>query len=243
MNGWQWTMAAAGALLFGMSKSGLAGLGVFAIAIFAILFPQGFASSGVVLPMLICADFFAVGLYRRHAVWPHVGKLMPWVVVGILAGCGLMWWLRDYTVLARRLIGMTVLLMVGLHLLRRRAGANVPHTWWFVALMGLLAGVTTMMANAAGPVLVLYMLAVGLPKMEFIGTGAWFFLIVNLLKVPFSRGLDLITPETLRFNLVLAPVIISGVFVGRAIVARVNQRMFESVVLGLSALAGVRLLW
>jgi len=243
MNGWQWTMAAAGALLFGMSKSGLAGLGVFAIAIFAILFPQGFASSGVVLPMLICADFFAVGLYRRHAVWPHVGKLMPWVVVGILAGCGLMWWLRDYTVLARRLIGMTVLLMVGLHLLRRRADANVPHTWWFVALMGLLAGVTTMMANAAGPVLVLYMLAVGLPKMEFIGTGAWFFLIVNLLKVPFSRGLDLITPETLRFNLVLAPVIISGVFVGRAIVARVNQRMFESVVLGLSALAGARLLW
>jgi len=243
MSHWEWALAAVGALLFGISKSGLAGLGVFGVAIFALLFPQGFASSGVVLPMLICADVFAVAAYRRHAVWSHIGRLMPWVVVGIVAGCGLMWWLREETVLARRLIGVTVLTMVGLHCWRRQAEADVPHTRWFAVLMGLLAGVTTMMANAAGPVMVLYMLAVGLPKMEFIGTGAWFFLIVNLLKVPFSRGLNLITPETIRLNLVLAPVIISGVFLGRAIVARVNQRVFESVVLALSALAGARLLW
>ncbi|MBM3859308.1 MAG: sulfite exporter TauE/SafE family protein [Verrucomicrobia bacterium] len=243
MSHWEWGLAAVGALLFGISKSGLAGLGVFAIAIFALLFPQGFASSGIVLPMLVCADIVAVTIYRRHAVWAHVGKLMPWVLVGILAGCGLMWWLREYTGLARRLIGATVLVMVGLHLLRRRADPNVPHTWWFVALMGLLAGVTTMMANAAGPVLVLYMLAVGLPKMEFIGTGAWFFLIVNLLKVPFSWGLDLITPETLRLNVVLVPVILVGVIVGRVVIERVNQRVFETVVLWLSAVAGARLLW
>jgi uncharacterized membrane protein YfcA len=243
MNGWQWTLAAAGAILIGMSKAGLAGLGVFAVAIFAMLFPQGFASSGIVLPMLICADIVAVSAYRRHAVWSHLWKLMPWVVVGILAGCGLMWWLREHTALARRLIGATVLVMVTLHLLRRRADANVPHTWWFAALTGFFAGVTTMMANAAGPVLVLYMLAVGLPKMEFIGTGAWFFLIVNLLKVPFSRGLSLITPETIHLNLTLAPVVIGGVFLGRVIVARVNQSAFESVVLALSAMAGARLLF
>jgi uncharacterized membrane protein YfcA len=243
MNGWQWALAAAGAILIGMSKAGLAGLGVFAVAIFAMLFPQGFASSGIVLPMLICADIVAVAVYRRHAVWAHVGKLMPWVVVGIVAGCGLMWWLREHTALARRLIGVTVLVMVGLHLLRRRADANVPHTWWFAALTGFFAGVTTMMANAAGPVLVLYMLAVGLPKMEFIGTGAWFFLIVNLLKAPFSRGLSLITPETVTLNATLAPLVIGGVFLGRVIVERVNQRVFEAVVLALSAVAGARLLW
>ncbi len=243
MSGWQWALAAAGALLIGLSKAGFAGLGVFAVVIFAVLFPQGFASSGIVLPMLICADVVAVAVYRRHAVWSHVGRLMPWVVVGIVAGCGLMWWLRGHTELARRLIGVTVLVMVVLHLLRRCADASVPHAWWFAALMGFLAGVTTMIANAAGPVLVLYMLAVGLPKMEFIGTGAWFFLIVNLLKVPFSRGLDLITPGTMQFNLMLAPLVVAGVFVGRAVMARINQRVFEAVVLALSAVAGAWLLW
>jgi len=235
--------AALGALLIGLSKAGFAGLGVLAVAIFAILFPDGFTSSGIVLPMLICADLIAVAAYRRHAVWSHVGKLMPWVVVGILAGCGLMWWLRAHSELARRLIGVTVLVMVALHLLRRRADASVPHAWWFAALTGLFAGVTTMMANAAGPVLVLYMLAVGLPKMEFIGTGAWFFLIVNLLKVPFSRSLDLITPGTMQFNLLLVPLVIAGVFIGRAIIQRINQRAFETVVLVLTIVAGLRLLW
>ncbi len=242
-NAAHWALAVAGALLIGLSKAGFAGLGVFAVAIFAILFPQGFSSSGIVLPMLICADVLAVGVYRRHAVWSHVGKLMPWVIVGIVAGCALMWWLREHTALARRLIGVTVLVIVALHLLRRRADASVPHTWWFAALTGVAAGVTTMMANAAGPVLVLYMLAVGLPKMEFIGTGAWFFLIVNVLKVPFSHGLNLITPGTLQFNLILAPVVIAGLFLGRAIVERVNQRAFETAVLALTAVAGLRLLW
>lgn len=239
----QWVLAGCGALLMGLSKAGFTGLSVFSVAIFAILFPQGFTSSGIVLPLLVCADVVAVGLYRRHAVWKHVGKLMPWVVAGILAGCGLMWWLREHTVLARRLIGITVLVMVALHLFRGRTDAAVPHTWWFAALTGFAAGVTTMMANAAGPVLVLYMLAVGLPKMEFIGTGAWFFLIVNVLKVPFSSGLHLISPGTLQFNLALAPVIIAGVFLGRTIVQRVNQRMFEVVALALTAIAGLRLLW
>lgn len=243
LHGWQWCSAAVGALLIGLSKAGFAGLGVLAVAIFAILFPEGFTSSGIVLPMLICADLIAVAIYRRHAVRSHLGKLMPWVVAGIVAGCGLMWLMRDHTILARRSIGATVLVMVVLHLLRRRADANVPHTWWFAALTGFFAGVTTMMANAAGPVLVLYMLAVGLPKMEFIGTGAWFFLIVNLLKAPFSSGLNLITPGTIQFNALLAPLVIAGVFLGRAIVERVNQRAFEIVVLALTFVAGVRLLW
>ena len=247
MNATQWTAAACGALLIGLSKAGFAGLGVFAIAIFAILFPQGFTSSGIVLPMLICADVVAVAVYRRHAVWGHVGKLMPWVVAGIVVGCGLMWQLQGHTTAARRSIAVTVLVMVALHCWRKWRGesadATVPHTWWFAALTGLFAGVTTMMANAAGPVLVLYMLAVGLPKIEFLGTGAWFFLIVNLLKVPFSSGLDLITPGTLQLNLTLAPVVIAGVFLGRAMMERVNQRLFEALVLALTVVAGLRLLW
>ncbi len=245
LHGTQWALAGAGALLIGLSKAGFAGLGVFAVAIFAVLFPEGFTSSGIVLPMLICADIVAVAAYRRHAVWSHVGKLMPWVLAGIAAGCGLMWVLREHTVLARRLIGGTVVLMVALHLWRKWRGENadatLPHTWWFAALTGLFAGVTTMMANAAGPVLVLYMLAVGLPKMEFLGTGAWFFLIVNVLKVPLSRGLNLITPGTLHFNLVLLPLVIIGVLIGRMLIQRINQRVFEAVVLVLTLLAAARL--
>lgn len=237
---WQWVVVMAGALLVGISKTGIAGLGVLTVAIYANVLPAR-QSTGIILPMLVCADVVAVAVYRRHAVWRHLWPLFPWVVVGVVAGYFALGVTNDTQV--RRGIGVILLGLVALHFWRRRrAGAEpVPHAFWFIALTGLLAGFTTMLANAAGPIMILYMLAIGLPKLEFLGTGAWYFLIINLFKVPFSCQLGLITPATLQFNALLLPAVLAGTLLGRRLVPHINQTWFETLALVLTLIAGVRL--
>ena len=245
---WQWTLLALGAFVTGLSKTGITGLGVLTVVLFANALPAR-ASTGALLPLLLCADVIGVAIYRKHANWSHLWKLFPWVVVGVVAGyCALG---RVTNLQMQRLIGAIVLLMVALHIWRQRQVANdpeqlatrLPHTWWFAALTGMLAGFTTMVANAAGPVMVLYLLACGLPKLEFVGTGAWFFLIVNAFKVPFSLRLGLINTPSLITDAWLVLPMLPGAFLGPVILRRINQRMFEQIALVLTVLAAVRLVW
>jgi uncharacterized membrane protein YfcA len=133
--------------------------------------------------------------------------------------------------------------MVALHLSRRRReGAGEAFGAWFAPAVGILAGITTLVANAAGSLMAIYFLAMRLPKLDFVGTAAVFFLVLNLFKLPFMGGLGLITAESLRLNLLLAPAVLAGAWGGRAIVARIDQRAFENVALALSVLAAIRLL-
>jgi uncharacterized membrane protein YfcA len=147
-----------------------------------------------------------------------------------------------------RLIGGVLALIVAFHVVRRlmrgpaAPPAEVPRSPALAAAVGVLAGFTTMVANAAGPVMVLYLLAMGLPKLEFLGTAAWFFFAVNLFKVPFSYALGLIDPASLRVDLPLIPFAVAGAVFGRMIVPHINQRLFETLALMLAFAAGVRLL-
>jgi uncharacterized protein len=120
--------------------------------------------------------------------------------------------------------------------------AQLPHAGWFAALTGTLAGFTTMVANAAGPVMILYLLAVGLPKLAFVGTGAWFFMLVNAFKVPFSLKLGLITPHSLWMDALLVVPMVPGALLGPVLLQRINQRAFEWMALVLTAAAAIRLL-
>lgn len=240
---WQWALLALGAFTTGLSKTGIAGLGVLAVALFANALPAR-ASTGALLPLLLCADLFGLFYFRKHASWPHLWKLLPWVVLGVIAG---------YLTLDRisgpamaRLIGSILLGMVAVHCWRKQQAdqlaSQVPHTLWFAALTGVLAGFTTMTANAAGPVMVLYLLAIGLPKLAFIGTAAWFFMLVNAFKVPFSVKLGLISTNSLMMDAALLIPMIPGALLGPILLQRINQRAFEWMVLVLTVLASLRLL-
>ena len=153
---WQWAVLAVGAFVTGLSKTGIAGLGVLSVALFANALPAR-ASTGALLPLLLCADLFGVAFYRKHANWAHLWKLFPWVVIGVVAGYFALGKISNAQV--QQLIGAILLAMVALHFWRQRQAdslaARLPHTWWFAALTGMLAGFTTMVANAAGPVMVL----------------------------------------------------------------------------------------
>jgi uncharacterized membrane protein YfcA len=238
---WQWVLLALGATAIGMSKTGLPGLGALYVALFAnLLSPK--ASVGVVLPLLILGDAVALAVYRRDCSWPHVLRVFPWAAVGV----GLGWWAlgRLSDVWAARTIGGLLLALVLLHVWRQRRPADTAPAPArpVAAATGLLAGFATLMANAAGPVMTIYLLAMRLPKREFLGTAAVFFFVVNWFKVPFLVDLGLIHTASLKLDLALAPAVLLGAWLGRGLAQRIDQRAFEAVSLALAALAAARLL-
>ncbi len=242
---WQWVAACAAAFMMGMSKTGIAGISALGVAVFATVLPSK-ASVGVVLVVLICADVVAVLSFRRLAVWSHLWRLFPWTVAGVVLGCLVLGKGNEQEI--RRLIGAILLAMVCLQFYRDRSGPKTdkavrpPQGLLWVGVMGLLAGFTTMVSNAAGPIMILYLLAAGLPKMEFMGTSAIYFFIMNLFKMPFSVGLGLIQFDSLKVDLWLVPWGVTGALLGRYILKMLNQRVFENLALGLTLVASLKLL-
>jgi hypothetical protein len=243
----EWSALAVGALLVGLSKSGIPGIGILSVAIFTNLLPAK-ASTGLVLPLLIVGDIVAVATYRQHTIWKHVWKLFPWTAAGVIAGYFALEHVDDRQ--AKILIGVILLLMLGVHLWRTRKPraeklehAVEEHALWFAPFTGIMAGFTTQVANAAGPVMIIYLLAMRLPKMEFLGTGAVFFMLLNWFKVPFMVHLDMITGGSVIVNLWLAPAVVAGALLGRIVAMRIPQRLFEQVALALTFVAAGKLLW
>ena len=239
---WVWTLAALAALCVGLSKTGFGGLGIVSVSLFAQLFPAK-ESTGALLPLMIFADFFAVWFYRRHAHWPDLIKLLPATLAGIVCG----WWLmpripdRTFTVLLGWVILGLMALTTAQRLRPSMMGRMGDHPWLGLAA-GSATGVTTMLANAAGAIAAFYFLARRMDKMTFVGTAAWFFLVVNLAKVPFSVQLGLINPDSLRFDALLLPIVLAGAVAGRVLLRRVPQRLFEWITFALAGAAALRLI-
>jgi uncharacterized membrane protein YfcA len=239
----QWTLAAIAALCVGLSKSGFPGVAMISVLLMAELMPAR-QSTGVVLPLLICGDFLAVGAFRRHVRWAYVWRTLPATVAGIFLGYRLLK-LPLSDSFFRVLIGATILALVLLQVARSRLPAldkERPAGGPVALGAGVACGITTMVANAAGPVMAIYLLAMRLPQFDFVGTAAVFFLLVNLIKVPFSSSLGLIGPHSLSLNLVLFPAVAAGVFAGRKLIAHIPRRAFEALVLILAAAAAIKLI-
>jgi hypothetical protein len=231
------------ALVIGYSKTALGGLAVVSVAIFASILPAR-QSTAAILAVLIVGDLVAVWHYRRDADWAIVRRLLPAVLPGLVLG-SLFLGMVDDTVL-RRSIGGILLALVLLQLwVKWRSGeeASTVHERRAAAwAAGTGAGFATMTANAAGAVMTLYLSASGIDKRRFVGTNAWFFLIVNLVKVPFSIGLGLLHWSDAGRAGLLAPLVLLGGLLGYATVRRISQRGFDVAVLLASAVAAAALL-
>ncbi|CAM5334932.1 sulfite exporter TauE/SafE family protein [Streptomyces canus] len=247
ISGWGFAALAAAAVLVGFSKTAVSGANTVSLAIFAAVLPAR-ASTGALLPILIAGDVLAVLTYRRHAHWPTLWRLFPAVAVGVVAGTLFLQWADDGIV--RTSIGAILLFMAGVTLWRRRAAdaAEEPdevatRTGRVKARSyGVLGGFTTMVANAGGPVMSMYLLSAGFRKLGFLGTSAFFFLIVNVSKVPFSVGLGLIDGHSLLLDLALVAFVVPGAFLGKWAVNRINQTLFERLVIAATIVGGVQLL-
>ncbi len=236
-------LLAVGALLVGVTKTALPGASTLAVAMYAAVLPAK-ESTGTLLLLLMVGDAMALLIYRRQADWRALVALAPAVLAGIAAGALFLWFADDSGV--RRTIGVILLALIALTLwLRRRGSAEAiakrhgrAMSWGY----GSLGGFTTMVANAGGPVMSMYFLARGFSVKAFLGTSAWFFAIINAVKVPIAGSLGLITSQTLVLDAMLAPVVIVGGVIGWFIAGRIPQRTFEIAVLVLTVLGAAYLL-
>jgi len=240
----QWVCAVLGALMVGIAKAGIMGLSLLSVALFTHVFPSKQAT-GLVLPLLIFGDFVAVLAYRAHTQWRYLWRLMPWTAAGVVLGYVALGHISDQS--TRTLIGVIIVSLCVLGYWRRyltvqAPDAAAPKHWAVAAAIGVVAGFITLIANAAGPLMAIYLVAMRLPKMQFVGTAAVFFMVLNLFKVPFMVKLGLITAQSFEFNLMLAPAVLIGAFAGRWLLIRINQQLFEKLVLAFSAIAGLLLI-
>jgi len=237
-----WALAIFGSFLLGVAKGGIKGLGAIISIITALVFGSK-ASTGIVMPLLIIGDTFAVFYYNRHARWHYLWKLMPWVVTGVLIGV----WFGKGLPEEQFKIGMAVIILVSagfMFLTEFKKSINIPDNRFFAAIMGSLAGFTTMVGNLAGPFSDLYFLAIRLPKQIFIGTAAWLFFMTNIVKLPFHIwSWKTINTLSLRIDLLLLPGLLIGLWAGIRIVKTLDQQQFRMAIIILTALGAVIILF
>lgn len=242
LNVLQWVAFCFAAFLLGLSKSGIKGIGIIIVVILAFVFGEK-TSTGILLPMLIFADIFAVVYYNKHVQWHFIKKLLPAMVVGVLVG---VWVGNDISeTLFKRIMAIIIIgSVVIMFYMENRRTASVPTNKVFSNGTGFLAGFTTMIGNLAGPVSDIYFLAMRLPKNEFIGTAAWLFFIINVFKLPFHIFIwKTISYETLLLNSVLIPVVTLAFFLGAYLVRLISNVNYRRFVLIVTALGGVIMLF
>ena len=237
-----WLMAGAAAVYAGLSKSGFGPFGLLTVIFMADVVPAR-ESTGVVLPLLLAADCLSVFSFHEHASWKVLRSLLPATLLGIVTG----WWImpRIPVDFFAHTLGWIILCMIGLVLVQRIRPNLLSRITGHPLLgfgCGWAAGVTTMLANAAGPITAFYFLSQRVPKMIMVGTGAWFYLAVNAAKLPFSWQLGLLNGPTLLFDLMLFPGVALGFWIGRSFLKKISQNLFEWILILMALGAALRMI-
>jgi len=226
-----WIIMMCAAMFIGIGKAGLPGAGMLTIPIFATILGSK-PSTGFLLPLLIIADIVAVYHYRNNVKWKHLVRLFPFVIVGIGSAVLIGHYINDdqfkWVLFGVILFGVVIMIWRDL----KKSDIVIADKPWFFTIMGYLGGFTSMIANGAGPVMSLYLLGAKVPKNDFIGTRAWFFFLMNLIKIPAHVFLwKTISTDSLGKNLYLIPAIFIGMFLGFKILKRIPEHIFKYVVL------------
>lgn len=237
----QFLWVALAAFFIGFSKTGISGAAMMSIPILASVF-GGRESTGVILPMLIAADIFAITFYRRNANWSNIRKVLSWSLLGLALGVLVGNLINDKQF--KILIAVTVIVCLALLIYMEKRGENVkvPSGAWFYIMAGIITGFASMVGNSAGPIFAVYLLALGFKKNDFIGTSAWFFFIINITKVP----LQVIFWNNITFNnlklvlIVLIPITL-GAISGYFFVKKIDEKPFRYIVIVMTAIASIRL--
>ncbi len=236
-----WVLAFTAAIVIGLSKAGIKGIAVVNVTLMALAFSAK-ESTGIVVPLLVVGDIFAVIYYNRHTQWKYIFQFLPWIVVGVLIGLKIGNDLDEKTFK----IGMAIIILVSVGMMYwwdRRKSKSVPTHWLFAGTVGIITGITTMIGNLGGAFSNIYFLAMRIPKNEFIGTAAWLFLIVNILKLPLHIFVwGTITTETLLFDLKLIPGIFLGIILGIRVVKIIKEDFYRKMILVLTAFGAVMIL-
>lgn len=236
------TIAAGCAFLLGVSKSGIKGIASLIVTGLALVYGAR-NSTGILMPLLLVGDVFAIIYYKRHVQKKYIIKLLPWMVIGVLVGVvGGSYVTED---LFKYGMASIIIFSVGLmYYWENKKDQNIPSHWTFGSSMGLLAGFTTMIGNLAGAFSNIYFLAMRLPKNDFIGTAAWLFFLINSFKVPFHIwSWKTINSKSILISLQLVPFVIVGLVVGVYLVKKIENDNYRKLILLFTAIGGFMILF
>ncbi len=236
-----WALLSLGAFCVGISKAGFSGASIISIFIFAQILGAK-ESIGFALPMLIVADLIVYPAYRKHSSWKVVLPLIWPALIGIIIGVSVLSHADNY--IMRKIIGGVILSMAAIQMISKLN----PDRFYAIActrssgiVAAIIGGIATSLANAAGPVMRIYMLSRRMDKMALLGVSARFFLVINIIKLPLNSGLNLINSQTILCNIALSPVIALGIYGGYKLVKITPQRVFEITVIAFAVIAGIGL--
>ena len=229
---WQWLLGIFSAFMIGVAKTGAPGVGTMIAPLMVLTVGDARFATAWTLPVLSTADVFAVAYWRRQAETRQLFSLIPWVLVGIAGAAAAL--SLDESVI-RKIIGAIIVGMLVIYLWRRFS--PTPQVAGNPAFYGICTGFASTLANAAGPVMNIYLLSRKLPKEKFVATGAWFFFVVNLLKAPVYAWHGLYSRESLTFDVMMVPAVLVGALAGRWLIRNIDQRMFEVLVVALTAVS------
>lgn len=238
----QWGILFLSAFIIGMSKTGIQGLSLISVPLMALAFGAK-PSTGLILPILCSADLIAVLYYRRKAEWKYVFKLLPAALAGFVVAL----FVEKLVPPAefKHLMGgcLAGIMLIMFWTDRKGKENSLSSRWWYGPLFGLLGGFTTMIGNAAGPVMAIYLLSVRMPKYSFVGTNAWFFLVINYLKIPVQiLAWDNITVQSLMLDAYTVPFVLFGGVAGILLVKRLPEKGFRNVTTAATGLSVLMLL-
>lgn len=226
-----------------MEKAGIKGLSMAIVPVYALIL-GGKTSSGLVLLIFISADLLAIRHYFRYGQRDIIRNLFWPAVIGILLGVILGNYINDALfkdIIAVIIIGC--LALMAFPAVSRQPAEKIRRPFW-ANTIGLITGFSTMIANVSSPILAIFLLALKLPKKEFIGTVVWFFFLINLVKLPFHIWVwETIQPSTLLTLLYAIPFIVIGFLIGLQIVGRIAERSFRYLIIGVTLIAALKLLF
>ena len=210
-------------------------------------------ATGIMLPLLIAADYFSMLSWLGRWDWRVVAMLLPGTAVGIAVGGAMLWGFQQLgdnrggeTANATLMLGIGLIALVFVAVrtvqsLRRSQRAFRPTTRQAVAV-GLAAGVTSTLAHAAGPIVTMYLLPQQIHKSRYAASTVLFYWMCNQLKLVPYFALGMINVPSLGASAALLPAAAGGVALGIFLHRRLGQRSFTGVVYVLLALAGSHLI-
>lgn len=230
------------ALMIGLSKGGLGGLlGAMATPFLSLVVPPDQAV-GLVLPLLMIADIFAVSAYWQKWDWYLIRLTLPAATLGVFLGAYFL--STTPTELLRDILG-GITILFSLYKLGEKwlLGSRAYQAQaWHGLLAGSVAGFASAISNSGGPPMSMYLLLQKLPTRTFIATSAIFFTVLNWVKVPFFGYSGIFDWETFRTFIWVIPLLPVGVWIGRWMAGKINQTAFETILVALLFVTGVLLI-
>lgn len=238
----QWISVIAAAILIGLSRTAVSGLAMLAIPIIASMF-SGKEASGMILMMLVTADLFAIFYFRQHANFKLIKSLIPWVAIGLITGLAVGRLINDGQF--KMLIAICIFICLMILIVSEKTGGNisVPEKPWIYALTGIATGFASMIGNVAGPIFWIYLIAKKFNKNNFMGTVAWFFFILNIVKLPLQILVwKNINSQNFFPVLSVSPLIILAAFSGTFIIRKIKEKPFRYLIIIMTGIAAINLI-